>query len=59
MIRWPWRRQESPIEPRRAISHKAMELETAKEILAEGFPARSGEVEEMTWRGMPAGVVLF
>jgi hypothetical protein len=36
-----------PIEPRRAISVRAQELETAKEILAEVFHARPGEVEEM------------
>jgi hypothetical protein len=43
---WPWRQQE-PIEPERAVSSKAMELETAKEILEEVFHARPGEVEEM------------
>ena len=44
---WPWRRQ-GAIEPRRvAVSIGAMELETAKEILAEVFGARPGEVEEM------------
>ena len=36
-----------PIEPRRAVSTGVMELETAKEILAEVFHARPGEVEEM------------
>jgi hypothetical protein len=46
-MRWPWRRQAKPIEPRRAVSTRAMELETAKEILAEVFHARPGEVEEM------------
>jgi hypothetical protein len=48
-MRWPWRRQAQarPIEPRRAVSSRAMELETAKEILAEVFGARPGEVEEM------------
>ena len=46
-MRWPWRQQARPIEPRRAISVRAQELETAKEILAEVFHARSGEVEEM------------
>jgi hypothetical protein len=46
-MRWPWRRQ-GAIEPRRvAVSTGAMELETAKEILAEVFAARPGEVEEM------------
>jgi hypothetical protein len=46
-MRWPWRQQARPIEPRRAISVRAQELETAKEILAEVFHARPGEVEEM------------
>ena len=49
-MRWPWRRQARPIEPRRAISVRAQELETAKEILAEVFHARPGEVEEMIRR---------
>ncbi len=44
---WPWKRQ-GAIEPRRvAVSIGAMELETAKEILAEVFHTRPGEVEEM------------
>jgi hypothetical protein len=43
---WP-RRLRRAIEPRRAISVRAQELETAKEILAEVFHARPGEVEEM------------
>ena len=46
-MRWPWRQQARPIEPRPMVSIRAMELETAKEILAEVFHARPGEVEEM------------
>ena len=46
-MRWPWKQRAKPIEPRRAVSTRAMELETAKEILAEVFHARPGEVEEM------------
>ena len=46
-MRWPWKQRAKPIEPRRAISVRAQELETAKEILAEVFHARPGEVEEM------------
>ncbi|HUS76503.1 MAG TPA: hypothetical protein VMY43_10905 [Methanothrix sp.] len=46
-MRWLWRRQAKLIEPRRAVSIRAQELETAKEILAEVFCARPGEVEEM------------
>ena len=39
-----------PVEPRMAVSGKALELETAKEILAEVFGTRPGEVEEMIQR---------
>ena len=45
-MKWPWRPR-GEIEPRPMVSIRAMELETAKEILAEVFHARSGEVEEM------------
>lgn len=48
-MRWPWKQQAKPIEPRPMVS-RAMELETAKEILAEVFHARPGEVEEMIRR---------
>jgi len=48
-MRWPWKRQAKPVEPRPVVS-RAMELETAKEILAEVFHARPGEVEEMIQR---------
>ena len=46
-MRWPWKQQAKPVEPRPMVSIRAMELETAKEILAEVFHARPGEVEEM------------
>jgi hypothetical protein len=46
-MRWTWKQRAKLIEPRRAISTRVMELETAKEILAEVFHARPGEVEEM------------
>ena len=49
-MRWPWRRQARPIEPRPMVSIRAMELQTAKEILAEVFGARPDEVEEMIKR---------
>ncbi len=39
-MRWPWRREARPIEPRRTVNTGAMELETAKVILAEVFHAR-------------------
>ena len=44
-MRWPWQRGE--IEPRPMVSIRAMELETAKEILVEVFHTRPGGVEEM------------
>ena len=44
---WPWKQRAKPIEPRPRVSIRAMELQTAKEILAEVFHARPGEVEEM------------
>jgi hypothetical protein len=46
-MRWPWIREARLIEPRLAINPKVLELQTAKEILAEVFHARPGEVEEM------------
>ena len=46
-MRWLWKRQARLIEPRRAANAKVLELETAKEILAEVFHARPSEVEEM------------
>jgi hypothetical protein len=46
-MRWPWKQRAKPIDPRPVVSIRAMELETAKEILAEVFHARPGEVEEM------------
>ncbi len=49
-MRWPWRREARLIEPRRTASTKALELETAKEILAEVFRARPADVEEMILR---------
>ena len=49
-MRWPWRREARLIEPRRTASTKSLELETAKEILAEIFHARPADVEEMIQR---------
>ena len=37
----------NPIDLRRAVSSRAMELKMAKEILVEVFHARPSEVEEM------------
>lgn len=44
---WPWKRAE---KPPRMLSPKRMELETAKEILAEVFHVRPSEVEVMIQR---------
>ena len=44
---WPWKRDTKQIEPRRAANTSVLELETAKEILAEIFHIRSDDVEEM------------
>jgi len=41
-----WRRKENTVQPRR-ISTKQLELETAKEMLAEIFHARPEDVEDM------------
>jgi hypothetical protein len=49
-MRWPWRREARLIEPRRRVNTKALELEKAKEILAEIFHARPADVEEMIQR---------
>ena len=35
------------IEPRRAVNPKVLELETAKEILAEVFHTRPADIEDM------------
>jgi len=47
MIRWPAMPKLKRIETRHAASTSVLELETAKEILAEVFHARPGDVEEM------------
>jgi hypothetical protein len=41
-----WKRKASIVHPRR-VSTKQLELETAKEILAEIFHARPADVEDM------------
>ena len=46
-MRWLWKREARLIEPRRAANTKVLELETAKEILAEVFRAQPADVEEM------------
>jgi hypothetical protein len=49
-MRWLWKREARLIEPRRVINSKLMELETAKEILAEVFHARTADIDEMIER---------
>jgi hypothetical protein len=44
---WPWKRDARLITPRMADNISVLELETAKEILAEVFHARPADVEEM------------
>ena len=47
MIKLPWKREAKPLELRLKVNPRLLELQTAKEILAEVFHARLGEVEEM------------
>jgi hypothetical protein len=44
---WLWKRETKRIEPRRAVNTRVLELETAKEILAEIFQIRPDDVDEM------------
>ena len=46
-MRWPWRRRAQLIDPGLPPNLRVIELQTAKEILAEVFHARPGEVEQM------------
>ena len=47
LMKWPWRRKEKLCESRIRTNTKLMELETAKEILAEIFHTRPADVDEM------------
>jgi hypothetical protein len=47
MIKLPWKRDARTFEPRPIVNSRLLELEMAKEILAEIFHARSGEVDEV------------
>jgi ribose 1,5-bisphosphokinase PhnN len=44
-----WKRKASPVQLRQ-VSTKQLELETAKEILAEVFHTRSREIDDMIQR---------
>jgi hypothetical protein len=46
LMRWPGRREAKLVKPRRAVNPRVLELQTAKEILAEVFHARPADVEE-------------
>jgi hypothetical protein len=48
-MRWPWKQEASIIRPR-AVNIKQMELQTAKEILAEVFHVRPNDVDDMIRR---------
>ena len=50
MIKWSWRREARPLEPRLVINPRLLELETAKQILEEIFHARASDVEDMIQR---------
>ena len=53
-MRWPWQRaQAGPVEPRRAVSSKTLELQAAMEILAEVFRINLEEVEDMISSRLP------
>jgi len=47
MIKLPWKREARPLEPRPTVNPRLLELQTAKQILAEIFHARPSDVEEM------------
>ena len=49
-MRLRWWRDTRAIEPRMMVNLKVLELQTAKEILAEVFHARPADVEEMIQR---------
>jgi hypothetical protein len=49
-MRLSWRRKAWLIEPRPVVAPKVLELQMAKEILAEVFHARPADVEEMIQR---------
>jgi hypothetical protein len=49
-MRLPWKREISLVPSRSVSTKQQLELETAKEILAEVFHARPTDVEEMIQR---------
>lgn len=49
-FQWPRRRKASLVSPAQAFNLDALELQTAKEILAEIFRARPEDIEDMIQR---------
>jgi hypothetical protein len=49
-MRWPWWRRQRHCGQRPVVNPRCLELETAKEILAEVFGARPSDVDEMIQR---------
>ena len=49
-MKLPWRKKARLIEPRPMVGLNVLELQTAKEILAEVFHTRPADVEEMIQR---------
>jgi hypothetical protein len=45
MIKWSWKREARTFENRRIFNPKLLDLEMAKQILAEIFHARPSDVE--------------
>jgi hypothetical protein len=50
MIKLPWKHEARPLEPRLKVNPRLLELQTAKEILAEIFRAWPSDVEDMIQR---------
>jgi len=47
MIRWPQKRSVSALDPLPRVNPKILQLQAAKEILAEVFQVRISDVDEM------------
>ena len=47
MIKLPWKREATTLEPGLMVNPRLLELQTAKQILEEVFNARPADVEEM------------
>ena len=49
-LQWPRRRETRLVSPARPTNLNVLELQTAKEILAEIFRAKPGDIEDMIQR---------